>query len=252
MNVVTLRLAVIGDPVAHSRSPELHRGFLAQADIPGTYEAIQVPAGRCAAAVADLRERGYLGCNVTTPLKEEAFALCHQLDDTARRSESVNTLSFFADRIVGANTDGLGALAALRAAGCEPRNKAVLILGVGPTARAACVAFLDVGAFPIVWNRTPQRAEALAARFSIKRFTSEEMVDAVFATLPPEAELPEEIARVVRSAPVVVDANYGPRAMLSQRIGRVIPDGSTMLYAQARASFERWCTQFGASFTPEE
>src|ERR1700722_15203148 len=87
-----LRLAVIGDPVEHSKSPELHAGFLRGAGLAGSYEAIRVAAGDGKRAIEDLRARGYVGLNVTTPLKEEAFAHARWHDATALASGSVNTL----------------------------------------------------------------------------------------------------------------------------------------------------------------
>ena len=71
-----MKLALIGDPVGHSESPKLHAEFFAEAGMLGTYQAIRVPRGECAAAIERLRDEGYRGLNVTTPLKEEAFAAC--------------------------------------------------------------------------------------------------------------------------------------------------------------------------------
>ncbi|MBD5635913.1 MAG: shikimate dehydrogenase, partial [Candidatus Eremiobacteraeota bacterium] len=104
-----LKLAVIGDPVAHSASPRLHREFLAAAHLTGTYEAIAVAGGTAATAIDDLRAAGYTGLNVTTPLKEEAFVKADVRDVAALAAGSVNTL-ILGERIEGYNTDGLGAI----------------------------------------------------------------------------------------------------------------------------------------------
>ncbi len=235
-----LKFAVIGDPVAHSRSPAIHRALLASAEINGSYEAIRIESGAGREAVLELRARGYAGLNVTTPLKEEAFALAETLDVVARRSGSVNTLTLVGDRIDGANTDGIGALAALRASGLEPADAAVLVLGVGPTARAACVALRDAGAHVTVWNRTPERADEFVGRYDVRRFEAGLRFDAALSTLPPDATLAVAVLEALEATAIVVDANYGERATLGRRLRRAVPDGSIMLEAQARASFDIW------------
>jgi shikimate dehydrogenase len=236
-----VKFAVIGDPVAHSKSPALHAAFLREAGIAGTYEAIRVPAGACARAAEALRAQGYTGLNVTTPLKEEAFALCTELDETARRSGSVNTLTLRADAMLGANTDGVGALTTAQAAlGASIAGKRVLLLGVGPTARAAAWTLHANGAHVSLWNRTRERALALAEDLGLTIWEADAPIDLAFSTLPPDARIPEELLRALRAAPIVIDANYGPRATLGKALGRAVVDGENMLAAQARASFLIW------------
>jgi shikimate dehydrogenase len=234
-----LRLAVIGDPVAHSRSPDLHQGFLQQAGLAGTYEAIRVVAGDGARMIEDLRARGYTGLNVTTPLKEEAFARAEWRDAVAQASGSVNTL-LLGERIEGYNTDGVGAIGALAAAGLEDvRGKRVFVLGAGPTARAASVALAQAGAEVFLWNRTRHRAESMVATLGAQHWTPDCDVDAVLATLAPDATFDDELKAAVARVPIVVDANYGERSTLGAAIGRPdVRDGLGMLTASARASFE--------------
>jgi shikimate dehydrogenase len=236
-----LKLAVIGDPVAHSKSPALHADFLREAGIAGTYEAIRVQAGSCASAVERLRVRGYHGLNVTTPLKEEAHALCVRLDDVARAAGSVNTLTLRAEGVVGANTDGVGAWEAVRAAlGADVAGKAIFVLGVGPTARAAVCVLRVRGARVFLWNRTAQRARETARSFEVDVWSADVRIDLALSTLPPHAEISSDALEALRDAPLVLDANYGPRATLARSIGRPTIDGEGMLLAQARASFEIW------------
>jgi shikimate dehydrogenase len=235
-----LKLAVVGDPVAHSRSPILQLGFMAEAGVEGTYEAIRVRAGELGAALATLRAEGYAGLNVTTPLKEEAAALCDRLSPAAQALGAVNTLAFHAHETFGANTDGAGGLGALEAALGEARGKRVLVLGAGPTARAVIYALARAGADVALWNRTRERGEALAARFGVRVWDETSPCDAVYATLPPNPHVSAAVERMLRTAPLVLDANYGPRATLGTALGRPVVDGSAMLAASARASFELW------------
>ena len=237
-----LKLALIGDPVAHSASPGLHRAFLAEAGLAGSYEPLRVARGRGAAAIAELRAAGYRGLNITTPLKEEAHAVCTELDPLARAATSVNTIVFDGAHIRGYNTDGTGALAAMRKAAdnVSMNGLRILLLGAGPTARAAMEAFLAERARVVLWNRTEATTEALADRRPVHRWEAGMEADAAFSTLPPDADLPALLLAALRTMPVVVDANYGPRATLGATLERPVEDGFEMLRAGARASFERF------------
>jgi shikimate dehydrogenase len=245
-----LRLAVIGDPVEHSRSPALHRGFLREAGRSGSYEAIRVAKGDGARAIDELRSRGYLGLNVTTPLKEEAFARADWRDPVAIASGSVNTL-LLGQIVRGYNTDGIGALGVLRDAGvADLAGRRILVLGAGPTARASVVAFISAGASVSIWNRTTDRAQHVAQSLHANPFTGNEHFDAVFAALPPGATLDNEVlTEAIRSAPMLVDANYGERATLARALGRDGTDGARMLEHSALASFELWSTALGSRLT---
>lgn len=239
-----LKLAVIGDPVEHSASPELHRGFLDAAGIAGTYEAIRVPLGDGVRAIEELRAAGYTGLNVTTPLKEEAFARADVRDPIARVTGAVNTL-LLGPTIRGYNTDGIGTLGALASAGLiHTAGRHVLVLGAGPTARAAVAALVDAGAIVTIWNRTKAKADAIVHDLAARAWTSEQgdvnAYDAVFSTLSPGVAIGDTtLARVLRQTPIIVDANYAARATLGKAIGRDdVADGAAMLAASARAAFD--------------
>jgi shikimate dehydrogenase len=237
-----MKLAVIGDPVAHSLSPALHRSFLDAAGIAGEYHALLVPAGEGAGAIAHLRTQGYRGLNVTTPLKEEAFAACDRCDELALASGAVNTIVYETSQTVGYNTDGMGALSAIAGALERPDIDGVriLVLGAGPTARASVAALIEGGASVRVWNRTEERARTIVATSDARLWRPGEALDVVFSTLAPLADLPEHVQSACRDAGLLVDANYGPRATLGSALGREAIDGYGMLRAGARASFARF------------
>jgi shikimate dehydrogenase len=158
------RLAgVIGWPVAHSRSPKLHGTWLNRFGIDGAYLPLPVAPEHFAGAVRSLAQAGFAGVNVTLPHKEAAFAVCDRVDDTARRAGAVNTLVFGDGGIAGSNTDGYGFIQNLRAHGVNPAVGPALILGAGGAARAIAAALQEAGAPVTLCNRTPERAEALAA-----------------------------------------------------------------------------------------
>ncbi len=235
-----MRLALIGDPVEHSLSPSIQSAFLRERGIDGTYDAFRVPAGQTAAALAKLRAAGYLGLNVTTPLKEEAFEACDLLDDVARDAGAVNTLVLTKEKVIGGNTDGNGAVHALTAVLGSVDSAWILVLGAGPTARASIRALQRAGAHVVVWNRTAAKAHALAQRYGVRAWDPALRADAAISTLPPSIEPEGELLRALITCPVIMDANYGSRATLGAKLDRPVVDGVSMLQGSARESFEIW------------
>lgn len=234
-----MKLAVIGDPIGHSRSPDIHARFLRDADIEGTYVALRVSKGEAAASLRRLRSDGFTGCNVTTPLKEEALHCCDVLDEDAEMAQAVNTI-FFGDRVYGANTDGVGARSALEAvAGQAMALERVGILGTGSTARALLAQLRETDAYAYVWGRDGEKVRAVCERFEARPWPAH-APEIVVSTLPPDAQLPEGLCADLRRADIVMEANYGKRATLGKMLGREVSDGESMLEAQARASFDYW------------
>ena len=243
-----LKLAVIGDPVAHSKSPELHRGFLAEAGLDGSYDAVRVPLETLGEALASLAREGYCGLNVTTPLKEAVLQYADVIDESAACINAANTLTRDLQNKywIAASTDGTGASTALeQALQTSLTGKRILILGVGATGRAAISACTQQHADVVIWNRSQEKAHVIAARFGATVWKTQDAdqdtdFDAVLSTLPPDAQLPDEMLPVLAGANVVLDANYSVRATLGTLFHRPILTGEVMLAAQARASFCIW------------
>ena len=140
------KLAVLGDPIAHSLSPAMHNAALAFHGIQGQYEAIQCNAQQLSQQVESLRSLGYLGINLTLPLKQRALALCDRLEPAAKFTGAVNCLSLNHPEIHGVNTDVLGFCADLQANQWRLADKHVVILGAGGAARSAVYAALQLKA----------------------------------------------------------------------------------------------------------
>jgi shikimate dehydrogenase len=157
---------VIGWPVGHSRSPRLHGIWLDRHGIDGAYLPLPVHPADIKAVIAALPRMGFAGANVTVPHKEAAYAACEDIEESAARIGAVNTLVFRDGKIIGANTDGLGFVANLRAHEVNPAAGPALILGAGGAARAVGAALLDAGAPVTFCNRTPDRAQTLAQALS--------------------------------------------------------------------------------------
>ncbi len=163
------RLAgIVGWPVAHSRSPQLHGHWLNRYAIDGAYVPLPVPPERIGAALRALPALGFAGVNVTLPHKEAAARICDEVDAHARRIGAVNTIVVRDDGTLhGSNTDGYGFLESLRGeiAGWTVPD-AALVLGAGGAARGVIVALMDAGCREVrICNRTYERAESLAAEF---------------------------------------------------------------------------------------
>jgi shikimate dehydrogenase len=235
-----VKLAVIGDPVEHSRSPQLHRGFLEDAGIDGSYVAIRVPKTNAVGVIRRMKLDGYIGCNVTYPLKEAALEACDVLAEEARHSQGVNTI-FFGREIVGTNTDGIGARMAVEALIDESiALKRIGVLGYGATARAILAELHDNDAYAFVWGRDPERVRAACERFEAEPWPPDNLPEIVISTLPPNVRLSPDMIADLQAPDLVIDVNYGERATLARQIDREVVAGDAMLEAQARASFDFW------------
>ncbi|MBV8373610.1 MAG: hypothetical protein JOY69_10135 [Candidatus Eremiobacteraeota bacterium] len=235
-----MKLAIIGDPIAHSRSPQLHREFLEESEIDGSYVALRIRRTRAVEAIHRLRADGFVGCNVTYPLKEAALEACDALTGEAERAQAVNTI-FFGRQILGTNTDGIGARMAIEALTDEPiALKRIGILGYGATARAILAELHDNDAYAFVWGRDAARVRAACTRFEADLWPADNLPEIVVSTLPPGADLPAELIAALQTPDVVVDTNYGARATLARQLEREVVSGDAMVEAQARASFDFW------------
>jgi shikimate dehydrogenase len=235
-----VKLALIGDPVEHSRSPEIQRGFLREEEIDGSYVAIRVPARNAVAVIHRMRMDGYTGCNVTYPLKEEALNACNSLTEEAQRAKAVNTI-YFGREVLGHNTDGIGARSALEAALDEPiALRRVGVLGYGATARAILAHFQENDAYLFVWGRDAERVRDVCERYDARRWPQDNPPEIVVSTLPPNVRLEPEMLEALMKADLVMDTNYGERSTLHRQVEREIIPGDAMLEAQAKASFDFW------------
>jgi shikimate dehydrogenase len=251
------RACVIGWPVEHSRSPLIHCHWLERYNLAGAYEKEAVPPESLAAFLSSLRQRGYVGANVTLPHKERTAALVDRRTETAAKVCAVNTLWFEGSALVGDNTDVHGFLANLdeRAPGWDSGGPA-LVLGAGGAARAIVHAVLERSLTP-VWllNRTESRAQELGERYGpavrpgpLGRMTealrqARLVVNTTSAGLSGAADLPVDW-KAARDDAIVADVVYAPlvTAFLKAAAARglVTVDGLGMLLHQAVPGFERW------------
>lgn len=215
--VAASRLAVWGDPIAHSKSPDLHAAAYRVLGLEWEYGRRQVTAAAFAQALGGL-DATWRGLSLTMPLKEEAFRAATTRDPHAEFTGAVNTL-LLGDELVGYNTDVGGMVDALAEAGITEVDE-VRILGAGATAASALVAAAEMGATRVdVRARRPERAaglvtlgERLSLAVTAGRLDAEASpVDVTIATLPSGTALPAEVtAPLASGGGALFDAAYAP------------------------------------------
>jgi shikimate dehydrogenase len=252
------RYAVMGNPVAHSKSPAIHKLFAHQFGHNIEYTAIQVDAGGFRQAVEQFRAGGGLGLNVTVPFKPDAFRLADHLSDRAKLAEAVNTLKFETDGLIfGDNTDGAGIVHDIEInLGIPLRDKNILILGAGGAVRGVLDPILRHRPKVIVLaNRTVAKAKDLVRVFSahgkIEASSFEDLkgkhfdivINGTSASL--KGEVPPLPVTVFARGALAYDMMYGDRptpfmewAMLHN--AEKVVDGLGMLVEQAAESYFVW------------
>jgi shikimate dehydrogenase len=249
------RYAVIGHPIAHSKSPEIHARFARQTNQVLEYERMLAPLDGFAQTVRTFIAEGGKGANVTVPFKLEAHALSDVLSERARAAGAVNTLKFDGTAITGDNTDGVGLVAdIMRNAGLPIRSARVLLLGAGGAARGVMLALLNERpAELVIANRTVSKALELAGQFSAygkvvaSDFSAvggpfDIIVNATSASLA--ADVPSIPSSAFSAGTLAYDMMYGKEPTVFMRhaagLGAVARDGLGMLVEQAAESFFIW------------
>ncbi|MGH1458284.1 MAG: shikimate dehydrogenase [Paracoccaceae bacterium] len=253
---------VIGHPIAHSKSPQLHQHWLKTYGLPGFYIPMDVVSDDLENVLKTLPKMGFVGVNITVPHKEHVMQIADLITDRATLIGAANTLIFRKDgKIHADNTDGYGFIENLRqgAPHWDPKSGPAAVLGAGGAARAVVAALLDVGVPEIlISNRTKVRAEKLQDDFG-KRLTVVDWVQA--GNMLEEASLVVNTTSLgmmgkpelrvpldgLQKSTVVTDLVYAPlktRLLLeAEKVGCTTVDGLGMLLHQAVPAFERWFGQ---------
>ena len=250
---------VIGSPVAHSKSPQIHMHWLKMHGLPGYYIPMDVVEDNLEHVLRTLPQMGFVGVNITVPHKEKILEIADLVTDRATLIGAANTIIFRKDgQIQADNTDGIGFIRNLQqsAPNWDPKAGPAAVLGAGGAARAVIAALLEVGVPEImISNRTRLRAEALQTEFGKSLI----VVDWVQA-----GNMMEDAATVVnttslgmlgkpplrvpldglRTGTLVTDIVYAPlKTQLlieAEEMGCATVDGLGMLLHQAVPAFERW------------
>lgn len=254
---MTDRYAVIGNPIAHSKSPMIHQAFARETGQDIEYGRIEGTEATFTAQVDEFRNAGGRGMNVTAPFKLHAFEMATDRSERAQSAGAVNAMKFEGGRIYAENFDGIGLSNDIqRNLGFPMAGKRVLMLGAGGAARGALSTFLEQRpAVLLIVNRTPEKARRLAREFStvgdvaagvpgdLEGRQFDIVINATSASI--NDELPAIPAGVFADGSLAYELVYGkgltPFLRLAQSAGaRHIADGVGMLVEQAAEAFEWW------------
>ncbi|MGH8447400.1 MAG: shikimate dehydrogenase [Solimonas sp.] len=253
---MTDRYAVIGHPIAHSKSPAIHAQFARQTAQDLSYDAVEVGPETLPFALRHLHDEGYRGLNVTLPHKTEVAALCVSISERAQQAGAVNTLVRAEGGWHGDNTDGDGFMRDLARLGYGVDGRRVLLLGAGGAVRGILGPLLAAGpALLVVSNRNPWKPEALAEQFkeagkvvprthlALKGDRYDLIVNATSAGHA--GQMPRLPGQLLADGGACYDLSYGAafepfrRWSETQKAARVA-DGLGMLVEQAASAFELW------------
>lgn len=257
---MTDRYAVIGHPVEHSKSPQIHAAFASQTGQDIRYEKVLAPLDGFVPTVAAMRAAGFKGANVTVPFKLEAFHLANRLTERASDAGAVNTLLFDADGVRGDNTDGVGLVRDIQQnLGVAIHGRRVLLIGAGGAAEGVLHPVLEQQpALLVITNRTLDKALSMVKKVeergdlrlvSVQAQAFDELrgqafdivINATSAGLS-DSELPLP-AGIFAVGALAYDMMYGRETpfMKFARLQQArVADGLGMLVEQAAESFYQW------------
>ncbi len=253
-----IKVCVVGWPINHSRSPLIHNHWIKTYGIDALYEKRPVAPQDLAAFLTNMREQGYIGCNVTIPHKEASIQSIDQPDDRVKRIGALNTVFHRDGKSSATSTDGDGFMQNLAShvPGITPKDKTITILGAGGAARAIVDRLLEEAPTTIyIANRTPDRGKQIEEDFGpvVKSITLESLpkflpqtdllVNATSLGMNGHDPLNVELSLLPKSA-VVADIVYAPLKTdlidAAEKMGlRTVP-GLGMLLHQAVGGFELW------------
>ena len=253
---------VIGNPIEHTLSPIMYNAAFKAFKLDFAFLAFKVKAADVEKAVSGMRALGIHGLNVTMPHKSAVINYLDEVDQAAKAIGSVNTILNKDGRLFGFNTDGVGALQALRENGVEPRGKKVLLLGAGGAARAIAYTLAREADELVILNRTAKQAAELAnllkqtfdrkvvadtlSSNAIKDTLqdSDVLINATSVGMKPNANQTPVAFEWLRPDLAVMDIVYNPvetkLAKDAKAAGAKVVSGFEMLIYQGAASFEIW------------
>ncbi|MDH3714947.1 MAG: shikimate dehydrogenase [Gammaproteobacteria bacterium] len=236
-----LLLAVVGNPIAHSKSPQIHKAFGEQLGIDVDYRKTLAEIGAFASCVAELRANGARGCNVTIPFKQDAFEYCDRLSERAAQAGAVNTLIFDTEVCRGDNTDGFGLVHDLvNNLHVAIGGRRILVLGAGGATRGVLAPLLAQGPQSLhVANRTAGKARTLIELFA----------DAGNLSSSGLADIPErDFDLIINATAASLGQSLPPLPDTLLRNGGAVYD---LVYAEAGTPFLHWGEQAGASLAAD-
>ena len=254
----TKKFAVVGHPIAHSKSPTIHNLFAAQFGIALEYRKFDFPSGCFKKEVDNLKKMGYFGLNITLPFKHEAYLYCEKLSEKVKQTSSVNTITFKNACAFGDTTDGIGLVKDLLLQGVKLSSSNILLLGAGGAAQGVLIDLLENQPMHLsIFNRTQEKAKNLVGAYQSEaqkknitlsvfdpnsnNFKFDLVINATSAgILGDELFAPKNI---FQSSAFFYDMTYGKDTAFlkaAKNCRAQFSDGLGMLVCQAAESFRLW------------
>jgi shikimate dehydrogenase len=257
MTMKLKKFAVIGHPIAHSKSPTIHQAFASQLGFDISYEKLDVNPSSFDEKIHELKEDHFVGLNITLPFKNRAFQISDGVSEISRFTQSVNTISFIHNKIHGDSTDGQGLIEDLKLNKINLKGINILLLGAGGAAQGVIFDLIKSQPNSIIFhNRTVDRAKKMIDDWSVHAkkenthlalLKAEEInkfdlvINATSAGITGN-DLPMPI-NLFSNKTTYYDMTYGSETAFlkeASKVGARTLDGIGMLICQAAASFKIW------------
>jgi len=253
------KYAVIGNPIAHSKSPHIHAAFARQCQHVLSYRTLLAPLDSFEATVRQFIEEGGRGASVTLPFKIKAYDLCDTVTSRARAAAAVNTLHFENKKIAGDNTDGIGLVTDIvHNANIAIKDKRILLLGSGGAARGVIMPLLECDPYAfVIASRNGEKAQMLLEYFEPFGHWYTRLSCAAFSEIQGQFDviINATSASIAGQRPLIPDSIYKPTSLAYDMMyadqpslfmqhaaqhGAQTRDGWGMLVEQAAEAFSVW------------
>lgn len=245
-----MKLGLIGKPLTHSYSNEIHSEIMKQNGINGTYELFEIEEKDLGSTIKKLKDSGYRGLNVTLPYKEKVLEFVDEIDEKSEYIGAINTIKFCDGKAYGYNTDYLGFISLLKDSNIDVKGKDAIILGAGGTARTAAKALIDSKTYDLtIVTRSKKEFHNLYST-SFDFITENPTNCDILINCTPVGMYPNMTEAPIQSSliktPIYIDLIYNPkRTKLMEQYeqdGSKVIGGYHMLVQQALESQRIWAT----------
>ena len=245
------RYLVIGNPIKHSLSPELHNYWIKKNNITGVYDKKELKISDIENVISKLKNKELNGINITVPFKKEIIPFLDLLSEEAQNTQSVNTINIEDNKLVGHNTDIKGFELSIKETKFDIKNKDIFIIGAGGVVSSIICALKKLHVSKIfVCNRTKEKAENLKSLFKdikiidwgeVPKF--DVVINATSLGLQENDNIELDFSKI-KGHKLFYDIIYNPKETnflkLGKNLGNKIQNGQLMFIYQAQAAFELW------------